>query len=111
MFHVGGRVRAVPATATAFVHREAEWLTDTEVNWTGQDTPATVNANLTWQRDFHDACAALMPQGGSYQNFPDPGLADPAAAYYGANLLRLREIKRRIDPDNVFSPPRRQGIA
>jgi FAD/FMN-containing dehydrogenase len=110
MFHVGGRVRAVPATATAFVHREAEWLTGTELNWTARDTPATLNANLAWQRDFHEACAALMPQGGSYQNFPDPGLADPAAAYYGANLLRLREIKRRIDPHNVFSPPRRQGI-
>jgi FAD/FMN-containing dehydrogenase len=110
MFHVGGRIRAVPATATAFVHREAEWLTGTELNWTERDTPATVNANLAWQRDFHEACAALMPQGGSYQNFPDPGLADPAAAYYGANLLRLREIKRRIDPDNVFSPPRHQGI-
>ena len=110
MFHVAGRVRAIPATATAYVHREAEWLTGTEVNWTAQDSPATVNANLAWQRDFHEACAALMPQGGSYQNFPDPGLADPATAYYGANLPRLREIKRRIDPDNVFSPPRRQGI-
>ncbi len=111
MFHVGGRIRAVPTTATAFVHREAAWLTGTELNWTAQDTPAVVEANLAWQRDFHDACAVLMPDGGSYQNFPDPGLADPATAYYGANLPRLREIKRRIDPDGVFSPPRRQGIA
>ena len=62
------------------------------------------------QREFYQACAALMPQGGSYQNFPDPGLADPAVEYYGANLPRLRRIKRRIDPENVFSPPRGQGI-
>ena len=60
--------------------------------------------------DFHEACAGLMPEGGSYQSFADPGLADPATAYYGANLGRLREIKRRIDPDGIFSPPRRQGI-
>ena len=110
MFHVGGRVRGIPATATAYVHREAEWLTGTELNWTAEDSHDVVDANLTWQRDFHEACAALMPEGGSYQNFTDPGLADPATAYYGANLLRLREIKRRIDSDGVFSPPRRQGI-
>jgi hypothetical protein len=38
------------------------------------------------------------------------GLADPAAACYGADLSCLREIERRIDPDGVFLPPRRQGI-
>jgi FAD binding domain/Berberine and berberine like len=110
MFHVGGAVRAVTAAATAYVHREAEWLTGTEVNWTAADKTAVIVANLAWQRDFHEACAVLMPDGGSYQNFTDPGLADPAAAYYGTNLGRLREIKRRIDPDGIFSPPRRQGI-
>jgi FAD/FMN-containing dehydrogenase len=110
MFHVGGRIRTVPAAATAYVHREAEWLTGTELNWTAADKAAVVEANLAWQRDFHEACAILMPEGGSYQNFTDPGLADPATAYYGANLGRLREIKRRIDPDGIFSPPRRQGI-
>ena len=110
MFHVGGRVRAVPAAATAYVHRGAEWLTGTELNWTAADNAAAVEANLAWQRDFHEACAVLMPEGGSYQNFADPGLADPATAYYGANLGRLREIKRRIDPDSIFAPPRRQGI-
>ena len=110
MFHVGGRIRTVPAAATAYVHRTAEWLTGTELNWTDADKPAVVQANLAWQRDFHEACTVLMPEGGSYQNFTDPGLADPATAYYGANLDRLREIKRRIDPDGIFSPPRRQGI-
>jgi FAD/FMN-containing dehydrogenase len=29
-------------------------------------------------------------------------------AYYGANLARLREIKRAVDPANRFRP--RQGI-
>ncbi len=110
MFQMGGRIRAIPAAATAYVHREAEWLTGTELNWTAKDSPTVLNANLAWQRNFHDACAALMSNGGSYQNFTDPGLADPATAYYGANLPRLREVKRRIDPDGVFSPPRRQGI-
>jgi FAD/FMN-containing dehydrogenase len=110
MFHVGGRIRDIAPADTAYVHREAEWLTGTDVGWTEHDTPAVVATNLAWQREFHDASAALMPDGGSFQNFPDPGLANPAAAYYGANLERLVAIKRRIDPDGVFTPPRRQGI-
>ena len=64
------------------------WLTGTDVGWTEHDTPAVVATNLAWQREFHDASAALMPQGGSFQNFPDPGLANPAVAYYGENLGR-----------------------
>jgi FAD/FMN-containing dehydrogenase len=111
MFHMGGRIRSTAASDTAYVHRDAEWLTGTELNWSDRDPPAVVRANLAWQRDFHEACAALMPHGGSYLNFPDPGLADPSTAYYGANLARLIGVKRQVDPDRVFSPPRRQGIA
>jgi FAD/FMN-containing dehydrogenase len=110
MFHVGGRIRAVGAGDSAYVHREAEWLTGTELAWTERDGTPAVRANLAWQREFHDATAELMGPGGSYQNFSDPGLRDAAAAYYGANLARLREVKRAVDPTGTFTPPRRQGI-
>jgi hypothetical protein len=110
MFHLGGRVRDTAPADTAYVHRTAEWLAGTDVGWTEHDAPAVVAANLAWQREFHEASSALMPLGGSFQNFPDPCLANPAAEYYGANLDRLIAIKRRIDPDGVFTPPRRQGI-
>ena len=46
--------------------------------------------------------------GHSYQNFPDPGLADRAAAYHGDNLIRLEGLKASWDPDNVFTHA--QGI-
>jgi FAD/FMN-containing dehydrogenase len=37
-----------------------------------------------------------------YQNFIDPSQQDYLHAYYGENLARLRQIKRRYDPKNVF---------
>lgn len=111
LFHVGGRIRDVKPEETAYVHRDAEWISGTEVTWAAQDSPARIETALTWQRAFHDATDQLAgPPGGSYQNFLDPGLADPATAYYGANLPRLMAIRAQLDPDGIFHPPRRQGI-
>jgi FAD/FMN-containing dehydrogenase len=38
---------------------------------------------------------------GSYINVPDGSIGD-LGTYYGDNLARLREVKRRYDPENVF---------
>jgi FAD/FMN-containing dehydrogenase len=44
----------------------------------------------------------------AYQNYADPDLAGALRAYYGANLVRLRQIKADVDPGNRFRPA--QGI-
>jgi FAD/FMN-containing dehydrogenase len=38
-------------------------------------------------------------------NYEDPDLANFAQAYYGQNLSRLQGIKKRADPDRVFTFP------
>jgi len=46
--------------------------------------------------------------GFAYQNYIDPELAEWEHPYFGANLERLRAIKRRYDPGNRFQSP--QGV-
>jgi FAD/FMN-containing dehydrogenase len=38
----------------------------------------------------------------SFQNFIDEAETNYLRAYYGANLQRLVEFKRKYDPDNLF---------
>lgn len=38
----------------------------------------------------------------SYVNYVDPRLKDWAKEYYGDALARLEEVKRRVDPENLF---------
>ena len=43
--------------------------------------------------------------GAAYQNYADPKLTGWREAYYGPNLARLEEIRRRYDPDRLFRFP------
>jgi FAD/FMN-containing dehydrogenase len=73
----------------------------TETEWTPRDSPRTVSRGLAWIEQLADG---LRPHttGAAYQNFIDRAQPNWQTAYYGANLKRLTEIKRRYDPANVF---------
>ncbi|OEO31066.1 hypothetical protein VW23_018405 [Devosia insulae DS-56] len=100
-FQTGGRVNKVPADATAFVHRNTRFIEDIGLNWPVGTPAAVLEANFAWQDAFYEA---MRPHtnGQAYQNFMDPVLEDWQQAYYGSNLPRLKEIKHRVDPDNLF---------
>jgi FAD/FMN-containing dehydrogenase len=59
--------------------------------------------NVTWARNLH---TALQPysSGGNYLNFPGyvEDQADMLLGAYGENLTRLRSIKSKYDPHNLF---------
>ncbi|WP_191059694.1 FAD-binding oxidoreductase [Geminicoccus harenae] len=111
-FQVGGRIGALAPDATAMPYRGDAWLAGTELEWTERtEQDGRLEQALDWQRAAHAAMQEALPGArGSYVNFPDVNLPDPAAAYYGPNLERLRAVRRAVDPDQVFAPPHRQGI-
>jgi FAD/FMN-containing dehydrogenase len=92
---------------TAFVHRDDGYLVTIQTSWGGDDPPDLILSGKDWAKRLYED---LLPSstGGSYQNWIDPELKDPLEAYYGANLQRLKNVKRRVDPDDFFSIP--QGI-
>ncbi len=47
--------------------------------------------------------------GEAYQNYIDRDLQGWEQAYYGANLARLKAIRRRVDPQHYFNFPQAIG--
>ena len=88
--HLGGAIGRVPADATAFGDRSAEFLVSIDSTWQQAEDDAE---NIAYTRAFHDE---LLPysDGRSYVNFASDGGDTPPD--------RVREIKDAYDPDRVF---------
>jgi FAD/FMN-containing dehydrogenase len=94
---LGGAMARVPAGATAFAHRDATIMA-TIVSGT---TEEGYGEAVAWTDAYH----AELSEGstGVYSNFlADEGTARLAQAYPGATYERLVQVKRRVDPENVF---------
>jgi FAD/FMN-containing dehydrogenase len=97
----GGAIARVAPEATAFAHRDALFHLSAIALWERDEETA---ANVEWAAGL---TAALAPHlsGAAYPNYADGDRADWETAYYGANYPRLREVRRRYDPDDVFAHP------
>jgi FAD/FMN-containing dehydrogenase len=95
---LGGAMARVPGDATAFGWRDRPallWLI------TPYEDVSQADTNESWTAAFHAELAA----GGAatYVNFMgDEGADAVRDAYPPSTHARLRELKRRYDPDNVF---------
>jgi FAD/FMN-containing dehydrogenase len=101
---MGGSYNRVPPQATAFVHREEQFLVE-HVATIPPDAPdsAARTARSWTHRSWQ--CVHEQASGGVYPNFPDLDLPDWRTAYYGVNYERLRQIKSIYDPHGVFGGP------
>jgi FAD/FMN-containing dehydrogenase len=97
--HVHGAATRVGATETAFPFRSTSYNFVIASQWI---TATDDELCRRWTRQTY---AALLPfvGHGRYVNYlDDDESGDPAAAAYGVNYPRLRAIKSKYDPDNVF---------
>jgi FAD/FMN-containing dehydrogenase len=104
---LGGAVTdSEPSGGSAFAHRNAIFYAEPGAGWGVRGgTPATSDPLTAkcqaWIADFHQAMAPYVT--GAYVNVPNAGMPDWETAYWGAGVDRLRAVKAKYDPTNVFS--------
>ena len=99
---LGGAVNRPAPGATAFVHRDQRMHCAYLSFWGASDPAPMVAACTQWVRDTQ-AILSGYASGQAFQNYIDPELAGWEDAYFGANLARLRTVKRRYDPGGRFA--------
>lgn len=96
----GGAAARVPENATAFGTRGADFSIHYLSMWAD---PADTETNIAYTRGI-DAAMKRWATGRVYLNFiGDEGPSRIEAAFGPEKFLRLRQLKREWDPDNVFS--------
>jgi FAD/FMN-containing dehydrogenase len=95
-FH--GAVTRVDPTATAVPHREQGYNLVLPAEWTD---PAATEENVRWTKDTYAAASEHLAPG-RWLNYLGDDQDDAIRAAYGPNFDRLRDVKRRYDPGNVF---------
>jgi FAD/FMN-containing dehydrogenase len=100
---LGGAANELSRTATAYVHRDSQFIVSWDVGLPS-NTPAAADqaAAGQWADNAFDAVDPYS-NGESYVNYLDPHLTDYAQAYYRENLPRLIAVKAEYDPGNFFS--------
>ena len=95
---IGGAANTHAADETAYPHRAALYAMNVHTRW---QEPSQDAACLAWAREFFHA-AAPHAAGGVYINFLNEDEVDRIADAYGPNYQRLKQIKAKYDPDNLF---------
>jgi FAD/FMN-containing dehydrogenase len=93
-----GAVTRVPATATAFPHRDPGFSFLVLSQWSD---PEQTEACISWARETFEALRPHMAER-VYVNYLSGDEDDRVRAAYGVNYERLVELKRRYDAQNLF---------
>lgn len=95
---LGGAMALVPVEATAFAHRKSRIMVNLAALY---ENPAEKATHEAWVKNF--AAAVRQSDGGVYVNFlGNEGEAQIRAAYPGSTWDRLRQVKEKYDPTNLF---------
>jgi len=100
VWRMGGAVRDVGEAESAFGGREAPYLLGVEANW---ENPADDEANVAWTRETVEQMQPFSG-GAEYLNFPgflEDG-EETLSTTFGEKYGRLKTLKKKYDPDNLF---------
>ncbi|KAF8936539.1 hypothetical protein BGZ47_009453 [Haplosporangium gracile] len=109
----GGAVEDHSADETSFIHRDAhtvfEFVSEWDENPDVKPGKPDCAACLKWMNDMYaEFLADFKANYGTvrgYQNYIDKEMPNWQDAYYGSAITRLKQIKKAVDPDNVFRFP------
>ncbi|QUL57649.1 FAD-binding oxidoreductase [Paenibacillus tritici] len=96
----GGAVSRVSPKSTAFYWRKAKFYVEWNSSWIKKSAAAK---NIFYVRNTRRKLKPFIV--GSYINVPDQGIKNSGPVYYGTNYARLRRVKAKYDPGNVFNNP------
>lgn len=103
LYGLGGAVLDVDKYSTAFYYRDAKFIMGLQSVW---EDPKYAEINREWVKGIFNPVKLITT--GSFVNFPFSELEDYEKEYYGENINKLREVKRKYDPYDIFNFP--QGI-
>ena len=95
---VGGASNRIGADATAYPHRDANFVMNVHTRWRDRGDEQTA---IKWAREFF-AATAPHATGGVYVNFMPEDETERVPGAYGANYARLAALKAKYDPGNLF---------
>lgn len=93
-----GAASRVAPDATAYAHRDSNFLLNVHGRWRDAADDERV---VAWAREFYRKMAPFA-SGSVYSNFMAADEGDRVAAAYGMNYARLAGIKAKYDPANLF---------
>ena len=97
--HIHGAATRVGVSETAFPHRREGYNFLVVSEWLNPDDNAR---NIAWARESYDVMRPCFAPGRYVNYLGDDDGEDAVAAAYGPNYQRLRMLKAKYDPTNLF---------
>ena len=94
---MGGVTNQIPKAATAYPHRDIQFIMNVHTRWEDKKDDACC---ISWARDVFKATIPFSA-GGAYVNFISEGDENLDEAYSG-NREKLAAIKAQYDPQNIL---------
>jgi FAD/FMN-containing dehydrogenase len=98
-FYVHGAVVRVPAADTAFAARAPQWDIDVIGQW---EDAGDLDQHIRWVRGAWEQMDPLVEHRSYINHIADDDGAEKVRASYGSNFDRLRQLKTKYDPANLF---------